>query len=201
MMCNSTINTPVGPFTYVVSDAGAVRASGFTRAVDDLMVLVHPRLRGGVRAADGQDRVGAAVRSYFDGHLAAIADVPVEQHIGGRFVAHAWQVMRDIKPGSPLTYSQFAELSGRPDAVRAAAAACARNAAALFVPCHRVRRTDGSLGGYRWGLPIKTWLLDFENRADPGDAAAAHQAAAATAGAEGGPDRGPAAHEPTARPR
>jgi methylated-DNA-[protein]-cysteine S-methyltransferase len=62
-----------------------------------------------------------------------------------------------------VTYSQLAELSGRPDAIRAAAAACARNAAALFVPCHRVRRVDGSLGGYRWGLTVKRWLLDYES--------------------------------------
>jgi methylated-DNA-[protein]-cysteine S-methyltransferase len=70
--------------------------------------------------------------------------------------------MRDIKPGAPVTYTAFAELSGRPAAVRGAASACARNAAALFVPCHRVLRTDGSLGGYRWGLPVKRWLLDHE---------------------------------------
>ncbi|MEU4712555.1 MGMT family protein, partial [Micromonospora purpureochromogenes] len=52
----------------------------------------------------------------------------------------------------------------RPAAVRAAAAACARNAAALFVPCHRVLRTDGTLGGYRWGLDVKEWLLGHERR-------------------------------------
>jgi methylated-DNA-[protein]-cysteine S-methyltransferase len=70
--------------------------------------------------------------------------------------------MRDIKPGAPVTYTEFAELSGRPAAIRAAAAACARNPVAFFVPCHRVLRLDGTLGGYRWGLPVKRWLLDHE---------------------------------------
>ena len=55
-------------------------------------------------------------------------------------------------------------MAGRPAAIRAAAQACARNAAALFVPCHRVLRTDGSLGGFRWGLDVKKWLLAHERR-------------------------------------
>ena len=63
------------------------------------------------------------------------------------------QVLRDVKPGEPVTYTEFAALAGRPAAVRAAAQACARNAAALFVPCHRVLRTDGTsadtAGGWR----------------------------------------------------
>ena len=50
-----------------------------------------------------------------------------------------------------------------PAAVRAAAGACARNAAALFVPCHRVLRTGGGLGGFRWGVEVKRWLLDHES--------------------------------------
>jgi methylated-DNA-[protein]-cysteine S-methyltransferase len=78
-------------------------------------------------------------------------------------MTHAWHVMREIKPGDPVTYSRYAELAGRPAAIRAAAAACARNAVALIVPCHRVLRTDGSLGGYRWGLPVKSWLLAHES--------------------------------------
>jgi methylated-DNA-[protein]-cysteine S-methyltransferase len=106
--------------------------------------------------------VADQVRSYFDGDRTALDAVVVEQHTAGEFMARAWQVMREIKPGSPVTYTGFAELAGRPAAVRAAAAACARNPVALFTPCHRVLRSDGSLGGYRWGLPVKRWLLDFE---------------------------------------
>jgi methylated-DNA-[protein]-cysteine S-methyltransferase len=64
-----------------------------------------------------------------------------------------------------VTYTEFARLAGRPSAVRAAAMACARNAVALFVPCHRVLRLDGGYGGYRWGVPVKQLLLDHEAQA------------------------------------
>jgi len=162
MLEHATIETPAGPFTVVVSDAGAVRAAGFTLDVGDLLSIVHPGLVEQIRPAADVGAVGEAVRSYFDGDLTAIDDVRVEARTGGAFMAYAWQVMRDIKPGAPVTYTQFAELAGRPAAVRAAAAACARNPIALFVPCHRVLRLDGTLGGYRWGLPVKRWLLDHE---------------------------------------
>ncbi|MFC3381003.1 methylated-DNA--[protein]-cysteine S-methyltransferase [Couchioplanes azureus] len=162
MMEYTTVGTPAGPFTYVVSDAGAVRAAGFTADVGQLLALVHERLREETRPAASPGPVGDAVRSYLDGDLTAIDGVVVEQHTGGPFLAHAWRVMREIKPGAPLTYTGFAELAGRPAAIRAAATACARNAAALFVPCHRVLGTDGTLRGYRWGLAVKTWLLEHE---------------------------------------
>ena len=162
MLHHSTIETPAGPFTVVVSDAGAVRAAGFTSDIDELLSLVHPGLVEETRPAADAGDVGEAVRSYFDGDLTAIDDVRVEARTGGAFMAYAWQVMRDIKPGAPVTYTQFAELAGRPAAVRAAAAACARNPVALFVPCHRVLRLDGTLGGYRWGLGVKRRLLDHE---------------------------------------
>jgi methylated-DNA-[protein]-cysteine S-methyltransferase len=80
----------------------------------------------------------------------------------GPFRVHAWDVLRLVRPGSPVTYTEYAGLAGNPKAVRAAASACAFNAAALFVPCHRVIRTDGSLGGFRWGLVIKESLLARE---------------------------------------
>lgn len=163
MLQYSTLDTPIGPFTVVVSEAGAVRAAGFTADAGELLPLIHPQLIEEARPADA-GAVGAAVRSYFDGDLAALDDVPVEQRIGGQFIAQAWQVMRTIKPGMPVTYTEFAGLAGRPDAIRAAATACARNAVALFVPCHRVRRSDGTLGGYRWGLTVKSWLLDHERQ-------------------------------------
>jgi methylated-DNA-[protein]-cysteine S-methyltransferase len=164
MLHHTTMDTPAGPLTIVVSDDGAVRGSGFTSEVDEVLTLIHPGLLDEAQPTVDIGSVGAAVRSYFDGDLDALDDVPVEQRTAGEFIAHAWEVMRDIKPGEPVTYTEFAELSGRPSAIRAAAMACARNPVALFTPCHRVLRADGSLGGYRWGLPVKTFLLDHERR-------------------------------------
>ena len=161
----ATIPTPAGPFTVVVSDAGTVRASGFTADVEELLALIHPALRDGPpERVDDLGPVTAAVRSYLDGDLTAIDGVPVEQRTDGAFLDHAWRVLRDVKAGEPVTYTEYAELAGRPEAVRAAAQACARNAVALFVPCHRVLRTDGTLGGYRYGLDVKKWLLGHERR-------------------------------------
>ena len=90
--------------------------------------------------------------------------MPVRQR-SGAFLVHAWEVLRTVPAGAPVTYTEYAAKSGRPAAVRAAASACARNAAALFVPCHRVLRTDGTLGGFRWGVECKRRLIAHE--ADP----------------------------------
>jgi methylated-DNA-[protein]-cysteine S-methyltransferase len=163
LMNTTTMHTPAGPLT-IIEAGGAVRAAGFTADPGDLLPLIHPGLRGEPRPRPDLGPVTRATADYLDGDLTAIDEVPVEQHTGGPFMAQAWLVMRQIKAGAPVTYTGFAELAGRPAAVRAAAAACARNAAALYVPCHRVLRTDGGLGGYRWGLPVKKWLLGHEGK-------------------------------------
>ena len=73
-------------------------------------------------------------------------------------------MLRTVPAGRPDTYAAFAARCGRPAAIRAAANACARNAAALFVPCHRVLGSDGGRGGFRWGTDVKRWLLAHEAR-------------------------------------
>lgn len=158
----STLDTPAGPLTIVVDRDGAVLASGFTAEVAALLPQVHPKLRDVPRPRPDLGPVTKAALSYFDGDLTSIDEVPVRQRSDGAFLAHAWEALRRVPAGEPVSYTEFAARAGRPAAVRAAAQACARNAAALFVPCHRVLRTDGSLGGFRWGLPVKRWLLDHE---------------------------------------
>lgn len=164
---SATVDTPVGPFTILADPQGAVRGAGFTGDPAQVLAVMHPSLRGEPRLRRELGPVTAAVAAYLDGDLTAIDEVPVEQHSGGAFMAYAWEMLREVKPGQPVTYTGYAALAGRPAAVRAAASACARNAAALFVPCHRVLRTDGRLGGYRWGLPVKEWLLAHEQGGRP----------------------------------
>jgi methylated-DNA-[protein]-cysteine S-methyltransferase len=157
----STTDTGMGPFTTVVDGDGAVLASGWTSDLEDLLPLIHPTLRPTGLARAELGAVTDAVIRYHGGELSVIDDVPVRQR-SGAFLEHAWEVLRTVPAGAPVTYSEYAAKSGRPAAIRAAASACARNAAALFVPCHRVLRLDGTLGGFRWGLPVKRRLLEHE---------------------------------------
>lgn len=188
-----TRDTPDGPFTLVTGALG-VLASGWTDDLDELLPLIHESLRPAhddVRVLDaaeiataiagdvsdaGEDSGSAerlafealaALEAYYAGDVAAPGRVPTVQK-SGPFREHAWDVLREIAPGEALTYTEFAARSGNPEAARAAASACAMNAAALFVPCHRVRRTDGSLGGFRYGLAVKERLLAREAAASPG---------------------------------
>lgn len=159
----STVDTEAGPFTAVVAPDGAVLASGWTSDVDQLLIAISPKLRpDDIREVSDLGPVTKAIKRYHKGQLAAITDIPVRQK-SGYFIEHAWEILRKVPADEPVTYTEFAALTGRPDAVRAVASACARNAAALFVPCHRVLRADGSLGGFRWGVTVKRWLLDHES--------------------------------------
>lgn len=161
---STTLGTPDGPFTVIEAE-GSVLASGWTEEHADLTGQIHPSImRAGFDPAASAVRpITDAVQRYYDGDLGAIDAVTVRQ-VSGPFRTHAWDVLRMVRPGAPATYAEYAQRAGNPTAVRAAAAACARNAAALFVPCHRIIRTDGSLGGFRWGLPVKQQLLDREAR-------------------------------------
>jgi len=89
------------------------------------------------------------------------AMIPVDL-AGTAFQWRVWQALTTIPAGETRTYQQLARSLGKPRAVRAVASACAANKLAVVVPCHRVIRSDGSLGGYRWGLPRKAALLEQE---------------------------------------
>jgi AraC family transcriptional regulator of adaptative response/methylated-DNA-[protein]-cysteine methyltransferase len=81
---------------------------------------------------------------------------------GTPFQLAVWQALRTIPPGETRSYREIAAAAGRPAAIRAAANAVAANPVAWLVPCHRVIRADGSLGGYRWGPACKKAMLAWE---------------------------------------
>jgi AraC family transcriptional regulator, regulatory protein of adaptative response / methylated-DNA-[protein]-cysteine methyltransferase len=91
-------------------------------------------------------------------------DLPLDVR-GTAFQQRVWQALRDIPSGTTTTYADIAARIGAPKAVRAVAGACAANALAVAIPCHRVIRHDGALSGYRWGIERKRDLLVREARA------------------------------------
>ena len=155
-----TLDTPDGPFTLLVDAQQRVLASGWTASHEEIIARLAPADRPAAMAERETD-AASAVRAYYAGEVHAIDAVPVRQY-GTAFQRLGWEALRGIAPGRPLTYSEFAAVLGRPSAVRAAASICARNAPALFVPCHRVLRGDGSMGGFAWGTEVKRALLSRE---------------------------------------
>ncbi len=160
---SATLSTPVGPFMMLAGDDG-VYAAGFTDSAAELLPLIgNGHLAGDIPALHDLSEHSRAVKAYLDGDLGAIDAIPVVQH-GSPYLLAAWSTLRTIPAGSAITYRALAARLGNAAAPRAAGSACGRNAVALIVPCHRVVRSNGGLGGFAWGLPRKRWLLDHEKR-------------------------------------
>lgn len=156
----ATLATPDGPFTVLEDGQGRVLASGWTTDAAAIAERLPIRHRPATVTA-GRLRSTEAVEAYYAGELAAIDEVAVHQ-LGTPLQLAVWRELRAIAPGHPLTYTELADRAGSPRAVRGAASACARNAPALFVPCHRVVASGGALAGFAWGLEVKRSLLARE---------------------------------------
>jgi AraC family transcriptional regulator of adaptative response/methylated-DNA-[protein]-cysteine methyltransferase len=103
-----------------------------------------------------------ALREHLDGQQPRL-DLPVDVRATA-FQMKVWQYLQSIPYGSVQSYAEVAAGLGQPTATRAVARACAQNRVALAIPCHRVIRGTGELGGYRWGLERKRVLIDLERR-------------------------------------
>ncbi|MDE2220659.1 MAG: methylated-DNA--[protein]-cysteine S-methyltransferase, partial [Gammaproteobacteria bacterium] len=112
------------------------------------------------------ERSVAAVVRFVDAPARGL-DLPLDVR-GTVFQQRVWQALRTIPAGAQLSYGELARRIGAPQSARAVAQACAANALAVAIPCHRVVRTDGSLSGYRWGVERKRALLEREARANAG---------------------------------
>jgi len=163
----TTLTTPVGPFTLLV-DGGGVCAAGFTGRAETLQRRLDPQRRAATtRPADDPDGVSSAMLAYLHGELDALEGLTVAQP-GDPPQLAAWQALRSVPAGQTISYRQLGALAELADegtdplGAQAAGAVCARNNVAVVVPCHRVLRADGRLGGYLWGLQRKSWLLHHE---------------------------------------
>ena len=159
----TVVDTPIGPLS-LLTHGGQLIAGGFTAQPAVMYARLAPPLRAlTLEPADPADLPWLAkpVAAYFDGDLRALDKIPVYQP-GTSSRQRLWAALRAVPPGTTVSYTQLAARAGNPRAPRAAGAACAYNLIAPVVPCHRALRTDGSLGGYYYGLDRKTWLLRHE---------------------------------------
>ncbi len=157
----TAVDTDLGTVVAVAGDLGltAVRIGD---DVEALLAQVRAELPAASFERDDDSLAGLAdgLRTLAAGG-SPDRDLPLDLH-GTAFQARVWAALRRIPAGQTRSYTEVAAEIGAPTAVRAVASACARNPVALVVPCHRVIRGDGSMGGYRWGLAVKERLLARE---------------------------------------
>jgi methylated-DNA-[protein]-cysteine S-methyltransferase len=144
------VETPIGAFRAVVVD-GAVRTAMF---VDGNSM----KNRGARRDSNG---VHLALAAYFAGEVDALDAIRCDPQ-GTDFKQQVWKLLREVPAGTTVSYSELAARVGAPGAARAVGTANATNPICLIIPCHRVIRTGGGLGGYGFGLERKRWLLAHE---------------------------------------
>nr|WP_269809818.1 methylated-DNA--[protein]-cysteine S-methyltransferase [Kineosporia rhizophila] len=159
----TSVNTVVGTVLAVASARGlcAVRIGPHLPRLLDEVQTEFPAATF-TPEHEALTDVASGLAALAAGHPAAAA-LPLDVR-GSAFQARVWSALRRIPAGETRSYGEVAAEIGAPTAVRAVASACARNRLALVVPCHRVVRSDGTLGGFRWGLSVKQSLLDHEKR-------------------------------------
>jgi methylated-DNA-[protein]-cysteine S-methyltransferase len=160
-----TLATPVGTLLLAVTPAGLVRVAyereGFDAVLDTLATKVSARI---LEVPGRLDVVARQLDEYFAGSRRSF-DVPLDHALSAGFRKTVQLSLPDIAYGRTATYGEVAANVGNPKAVRAVGTACATNPLPVVVPCHRVLRSDGSLGGYVGGAAAKTTLLDLERAA------------------------------------
>ncbi len=157
-----TVDTPVGTLLLAATEVGLVRVAypteGHDRVLERLATEVSPRI---LRAPGRLDAAARELGEYFVGRRRAF-DLPLDLRLSRGFRRAVLAELPGIGYGQTASYAAVARLAGNPKAVRAVGSACATNPLPLFVPCHRVVRSDGTMGGYVGGADAKRTLLDLE---------------------------------------
>jgi len=155
------LKSPIGELVGYVRD-GALCALDFGERDGNGRVLLERRFGSvGVREGGRGLEARQALEAYLAGELHALDTIVVDAG-GTEFQAKVWAALRRIPVGHTASYTELARAVGTPLAVRAAGSANGQNPVPVVIPCHRVVRSDGTLGGYGGGLDRKRWLLDHE---------------------------------------
>ena len=165
---HASARTPLGLVMIGATDRGIcfIQFGDDEKALERQLAAEYPAATHTPMPADQRDTFAAWMRSlsaYLEGHAAAL-DLPLDVR-GTAFQMRVWRYLQTIPFGEVQSYSEVASGIGQPSAARAVAQACASNTIALAIPCHRVIRGNGELGGYRWGVERKRTLLDRERAA------------------------------------
>lgn len=155
-------DSPFGPLLLATTPRGLVKVSlptyGPEETLEELASQISPRV---LEAPAQLDEVQRQLDLYFEGKLTEF-DLPLDWQLSRDFRRRALRAIARIPYGQTRSYTQIATSAGNERAVRAAGTACGSNPIPIVVPCHRVLRTGGALGGYGGGLPMKEALLEME---------------------------------------
>lgn len=156
------VDSPMGPLLVAATELGLVRvafeAEDHDRVLDELADVISPRV---LRAPARTDRVARELDEYFAGRRRTF-DVALDLRLVRGFRRDVVAGLAGIPYGATESYAQVAARAGRPRAVRAVGSACSHNPVPVVLPCHRVVRSDGSLGQYLGGVEAKAALLALE---------------------------------------
>ncbi|QHY99900.1 Methylated-DNA--protein-cysteine methyltransferase, constitutive [Streptomyces sp. S4.7] len=158
----TVVDSPVGRLLLASTEQGLVRVAfdnqDHDKVLDTLATTLSPRV---LRAPGRLDDVARELDQYFTGARRTF-DLPLDLSLSRGFRQLVQRHLPEIAYGRTLSYAEVARLVGNPKAVRAVGTACATNPLPVVVPCHRVLRSDGTLGGYAGGPTAKSVLLDLE---------------------------------------
>ncbi|MGP5379927.1 methylated-DNA--[protein]-cysteine S-methyltransferase [Corynebacterium casei] len=159
------VDTPVGPLLLAATETGLVRVAFESEDFDAVLTTLAAKLSPRILLAPRRlDNVAVQLDEYFAGTRRGF-EVPVDYALSSGFRRTVQQYLPLIEYGHTRSYKEVAASVGNPNAVRAVGTACATNPLPVVIPCHRVLRSDGSLGGYLGGLEAKSTLLELEHAA------------------------------------
>ena len=160
-----TVETPLGELLLAATPQGLVRiayaSEGLDTVLQSLATKISPRI---LLAPQRLDAAASQLDDYFAGHRRSF-QLPLDLRLSTGFRRSVLDHLTGISYGTTESYATVAAATGHATAVRAVGSACATNPLPIVVPCHRVLRSDGSLGGYLGGLAAKRTLLDLESAA------------------------------------